>query len=657
MKTLKHLVLFILMLSTGILCLGALAACGNPTDDTPPEPIDKDDDSLSQESAPTPAQTMTVFVDAVNGSDDNIGNIVSPLATLNAAKELVRDLHSGDNRTTPVTVYLREGTHFLADTLKLSGKDSYTTYTAYEDEKVTISGGTVITSWSESSGGIWVANAKDIESRDFFVNGVRATRARTDFSPTVIDFTKETVTVSNRELADLEKPRDLEFVLKNYWNLPRICAESAVTNDDGTTTFTMVQPGWNTYYETATLGGAAVNANQFFYAENAYEFLDEPGEWYLDTAAGKIYYMPREGEDMTTADAVLGRLEQLVTLTGGKTSVINEVSFTGLTFSHTTWMQASSDAGLLTIQANFYKRKGTTAATQWSNDNWVTPSAAIEGKHTTDAIFTDNTFCNLGNAALHLSTGTKNARITKNSLYDCAGSGIMLGGFATADHDIIHKDGSNKDTNWYLVSENNLIEDNVIDNIGSVYAGGVGICVGYVRDTAVSHNTLTNLPYTGISFGWGWGCNGQELRDAYYSDENGIFLFSGNEISNNYIYNIMNVLFDGGGIYTLGRNDNTVIEGNYIEKVNNDYGAIYLDDGSVGFTVYDNVIKDAYRNYIYKGDRNHIYDNYTSSGTAKQPDYDLRTPLDPQNPDYTFENNYDWDEDAVEKIRQKAGAR
>ncbi len=659
MKTLKKLLIFILTFTTGLICLASLSGCSNPPDNTPDntdEPIDENPEPTP--GAPTPDQTMTVYVDASHGNDqDGTGAIDAPLATLAAAQDLVRTLHKGNAQKTTVTVYLRQGTYYLDDTLKLIGKDSYTTYAAYESEEVVISGGRVISGWSETSGGIWVADAANLQSRDLFVNGVRATRARTDFAPTVVSFDKSTVTVSNEAMADLSVPRDLEFVLKNMWNLPRICAKSAETNSDGTTTFTMVQPGWKTYYETSTLGGAALSPEQFIYAENAYEFLDEPGEWYLDTAAGKVYYIPRDGEDMNTAEVILGVLEKLISLKGSKAMPVTALTFSGLTFSHTTWMQASSDAGLLTIQANFYKREGMTAATQWDNNNWVTPAAAIQGEHTTDVAFTDNTFRNLGNAAIHLATATKGARITNNDLYDCAGSGIVLGGFATADHDVIHKDGSNKAANWYLISENNLIKNNTVRDIGSVYAGGVGICVGYVRDTTVTQNTLTDLPYTAISFGWGWGCNGGELRDLYYSDENGVFLFSGNEISYNYISNIMNVLFDGGGIYTLGRNDNSIITSNYIEYVNNDYGAIYLDDGSVGFTVCDNVIKDSHRNYIYKGDRNYIYDNFTSSGTAKAPDYDLRTPLIPGQPDYTFENNYQWDEDAVADIRDHAGAK
>jgi hypothetical protein len=35
--------------------------------------------------------------------------------------------------------------------------------------------------------------------------------------------------------------------------------------------------------------------NSAFYLVNALQFLDEPGEWFLDIAARKIYYWPRGG--------------------------------------------------------------------------------------------------------------------------------------------------------------------------------------------------------------------------------------------------------------------------------------------------------------------------------------------------------------------------
>jgi hypothetical protein len=44
--------------------------------------------------------------------------------------------------------------------------------------------------------------------------------------------------------------------------------------------------------------------NSAFYLTNAIQFLDEPGEWYLDQHARKIYYYPRSNENMNTASVV-----------------------------------------------------------------------------------------------------------------------------------------------------------------------------------------------------------------------------------------------------------------------------------------------------------------------------------------------------------------
>ena len=115
----------------------------------------------------------------------------------------------------------------------------------------------------------------------------------------------------------------------------------------------------------------------------------------------------------------------------------------------------------------------------------------------------------------------------------------------------------------------------------------------------------------------------------------------------------MTELFDGGGIYTLGRNDGTVIRDNYIEKVNNDYGGIYLDDGSMGYTVYNNALVSCKRNYIYKGDYNYIDNNYAE--TAVNPDIDMRVPAVAGVYHYSFTNNYLWNTTAINAIRNASG--
>src|SRR5439155_1110756 len=46
--------------------------------------------------------------------------------------------------------------------------------------------------------------------------------------------------------------------------------------------------------------------------ENAFELLDSPGEWYLDKSSHTVFYLPRSGENLATADVEAPVLEKLV---------------------------------------------------------------------------------------------------------------------------------------------------------------------------------------------------------------------------------------------------------------------------------------------------------------------------------------------------------
>src|SRR5205823_1134201 len=83
------------------------------------------------------------------------------------------------------------------------------------------------------------------------------------------------------------------------------------------------------------------------FVENAFENLKSPGQWYLDETARLVYYIPRAGEDMTTADVEAPVLEHLVTGTGAK-----NVTFRNIEFAYTTWLQPSGDDGFAEMQAN-----------------------------------------------------------------------------------------------------------------------------------------------------------------------------------------------------------------------------------------------------------------------------------------------------------------
>ena len=641
-KRIAFVLLSAVLMSGGFL---SLSACGRASDE-PSAPANGSE-------TPALAEGYTVFADASSGADENPGTVTLPVRTLTRAQELARAC--SERGDADVTVYLRGGRYTLAQTLAFdtrdSGKNGHTvTWCSYPGETAELSGGRSVSGWTlyDADKNIYAADAKDIESRDFFVNGRRAVLARTEGKLSISSVGRTEIVTKDAQLTSFARPQDLILVLNNYWTQSRVRVSGAEYSS-GSTHLLMKSGAWETYCETVELvPGLKLSPDQLVFAENALEFLDAEGEWYLDTDAERVYYKPREGEDMNSLDAVLGCLEQLVTLKGEMSTPVENLRFSSLQFSHSTWLQCNTNEGLVTVQANHYRKLGTTTETRFVDTNCLLPSAAVFGELVTAVSFTDNIFTNLGNAGIHLSEGTKQCHIDRNTFTDCAGTGIMLSAFAVLYHDDVA--GDNHAAHAYRLSEENTVNGNRIENVSSVYNGGTGIQVGYVRNTKVCNNTVQNLPYTGISFGWGWGFNGQEMAGKYTTDENGMFWFSGNRICNNYIDNVMTVLFDGGGIYTLGRNDNSVISGNYVSNVKNDYGAIYLDNGSQGFTVHNNVIVSAYRNYLYKGDYNYIYNNYATSASA--PDMSLDESIGGQR-HYVFAYNYLTNPKAIAYIRSQ----
>lgn len=85
------------------------------------------------------AAAVQIYVDAVNGDDSNPGTIDKPVRTLLQAVSLYR-LKSGAEGVQGI-IYLREGTHFLTETINLGPEDSNLIITGYSNEKATISGG------------------------------------------------------------------------------------------------------------------------------------------------------------------------------------------------------------------------------------------------------------------------------------------------------------------------------------------------------------------------------------------------------------------------------------------------------------------------------------------------------------------------------------
>ena len=127
---------------------------------------------------------VEIYVDAVNGNDENSGDISHPLQSIVKAIEVFRS----QVVRSPTTIYLRKGTYYLEETVRLSAADSGLTIAGYEDEAPVISGGKLYKfSWKPYSSKLYpdlkmfVTDLTEQSPSPFtqlFIDGRRAVRAR-----------------------------------------------------------------------------------------------------------------------------------------------------------------------------------------------------------------------------------------------------------------------------------------------------------------------------------------------------------------------------------------------------------------------------------------------------------------------------------------------
>ena len=154
--------------------------------------------------------------------------------------------------------------------------------------------------------------------RQLFVNGARRPRTRLprqgeyrieslpgytgDFlrSPT-----KQFVYAPGNIVPAWRNLRDVEIVGITRWLDNRLPIESVNAQ---TRTVTFDRPSLF-----ALLSG---NKPGPYWVENVFEALDTPGQWYLDRPSGLLYYLPRPGEEMGSAEIIAPRLPQVVRVVG-----------------------------------------------------------------------------------------------------------------------------------------------------------------------------------------------------------------------------------------------------------------------------------------------------------------------------------------------------
>lgn len=537
---------------------------------------------------------VNVYVDK-NAAAGGNGSKAAPFNTIEAAQNYVRTIN--DNMYQDIVVNIKGGTYNLEKTFLLTDEDSGTNgyhviyqpygYNSGSCDNVVISGGKKVTGWTNSEiTGVYKAPLEIDYLRNLYVNGTRAQRARYNSYVTPIswwDDTENTLStwdgfvIPGGIIKNPEKATNLEMYRTATFRSNWAVGGKAVADGENTI-IKMPQPVFF-LQELSNYEVLAWKPENNFRLENALEFLDEPGEWYHDADTDTLYYMPKAGESMSDIEVIAPDVERLLDIRGsGIDKRAENIIVRGLTFSHGAYKKTSR-LGRANLQST------ACYSADLGGSGYAGSQLTTEGNiniiNARNVSLRDNVINHMGTVAVAMPSGVDNCELRGNAIHDVSSSAVTIG---TNRHNVVAESG--------IVPRNVLITNNVIGDTGIEYESDPSIQGYYTNGLTISHNEIYNSTYSGICVGWDWtNANNTKKKST---------------VEYNRIYNYGTACQDGGAIYTLGRQPDSVVRGNYILSYEQDIVGIYHDEGSSGFTTTGNVI-DILADSVSSGLYNHSF--------------------------------------------------
>ncbi len=503
--------------------------------------------AMGMESRQTLQKTFYV---SPNGNDRWSGTLPAyneqksdgPFATIEGARDAIRQMKAEQGLTEPVTVMLRGGTYFLDRTIVFDNQDYGTaqhpiTYRAYPGEEPVISGGRKIkASWETYDGQIKVCTLPEVEAGDWsfnqlFVNGERQTRARIPHEGYQIIAEAVSDTAFKYKAGHFKRYRNLkdaEIVMFHSWNNSRLKVAGLDEQKRIVRCLDANAPhpiGWS----------SAGSVNRY-YIDNVFEGLQQPGDWYLDKHSGELYYWPEGNTE--NLEIVAPALKQLIRFE----DQARHIHIRGITFTDTRWE----------LPEKGYPDCGDVG-------DIVRPST-ITYEDARNCSFVDNVIRNTGTYALEVS-GSGN-KLKGNEIYSTGSGGIITRSYQ---------------------EERNQITYNHIHHCGEVYHSATGINIDD-GGGLIQNNLIHDISHSGV-YARHWATETQEIERR--NQEQGLI------ISHNEIHHVATRMNDAAGIFI--RDSNIVINNNLIHDVLSYKGAcpgwgIYLGCETRSTKVTNNVV-------------------------------------------------------------------
>lgn len=498
-----------------------------------------------------------------DGDDNNIGNKINPLKTIQAAKHKARDFPHDKK----IIIWIKPGIYYLKEPIRFDEMDSGTDqapieYRRWGEGEVIISGGINLTNWEniddtenlphqivktnlKKLGIIYYGLPSKKEALNYsnlntyhyleeagielFYNNKRMPLARwpNEGFTTIKDLTdKKDSTTATSQIGSFvyEGDRPSEWIheknvwLHGYWMYDWDDSYHYVHSIDTVKKIINVE---RPYYR------FGYRVGQRYYAFNILSELDRPGEWYLNRENGDLYFWPPSGRNKK---AVVSMAETLLVFNN-----TSYVSFYGITFEAC---------------------RGTAIIIEGGKNNKIE----------------NCTIRDIGAGAIEMidspSSGIKDCTI-----YEIGETGIKLTG---GDRNTLHP------AKMYVVNTH-------IYNYAQTkrtYRPAIAV---YGVGNYIAYNHIHDAPHQAI----------------YFNGNNHI-------IEYNNIHNVVMESRDAGAIYA-GRDwsqRGNIIRYNFIHDIYGYLGkgasAVYLDDLFSGTKIFNNIFKNVYRGVLIGGGRDNI---------------------------------------------------
>ncbi len=389
-----------------------------------------------------------------------------PFASLTAARDAARKAGAGPHR-----IVVQPGAYYLTQTLELDARDNGLTIEAAQPGKAVLYGGLPVTGWRRDGEKFWCADVAGVKEgtldfRALVVNGRLPPRARLPESGTfthksVFDVrwlssvgggwerkpTKEELTTMLYDPKDVPatlEPKNAEVRVYHMWDESLV----GVTGND-------TQKHQLTFASEAAHPAGAFGVKKFVIF-NTREGMTQPGQWYLDRAAGRVVYWPLPGEDMTKAEVVAPRLERIIKIAGTAKAAVERVTLRGLVLQATTPPLKSGGFGAYAFDG------------------------ALRLERARQCVLEKLEVCNVGGQGI-VASQVNDCRIAGSHIHDTGACGIKADGTATT------------------------IADNRIHDIGRYYPSAVALSVSThawrtpgTKGFQVLRNEVHDTPYSGM---------------------------------------------------------------------------------------------------------------------------------------------------------------